>query len=68
MSVQATVKATFALLNSKQERIELLESALRFYADESNYVGTNIELDKGIRARKALTGDVSDEAKSMLGK
>lgn len=64
----------FNELAVRAERIALLEAALRFYADETNYVNvpigyalmTRAEMDGGERARKALAGDISGEAKEML--
>lgn len=58
-----------------EERIKLLEATLRFYANTDHYetgfpkgerLVTHIESDGGERARKALNGGVSEEAKRLL--
>lgn len=66
---------TFKYIRECNQRIALLEAALKFYANSDNYIATAVgeytipsyvSADGGERARKALTNDLSDEARRYL--
>lgn len=69
-SLRDNVERIFNQHQAMQERIDRLESALRFYADRTNYDGkvfvmgepfSEIQMDGGERARVTLYGRPDEE-------